>query len=164
MRILFVFPRRDSCSCWCRVGTVAGYLRIYFVNVLNGTAWLISRCHDQSMLHKKGKKESGNSTRASVKKEMAKPRMARSAKIAELNLDPARIPERPSVTMPGTVDKIIPSPRPTQPEKAQIAVDGADHRHRDLRIENTLTDEHGDDVRLKKGAHVEVTVTAEPKV
>jgi hypothetical protein len=116
------------------------------------------------MLHKKGKKESGNSTRASVKKEMAKPRMARSAKIAELNLDPARIPERPSVTMPGTVDKIIPSPRPTQPEKAQIAVDGADHRHRDLRIENTLTDEHGDDVRLKKGAHVEVTVTAEPKV
>ena len=116
------------------------------------------------MLHTKGKKESGNSTRASVKKEMAKPRMARSAKIAELNLDIARIPEQPSVTMPGTVDKIIPSPRPTQPEKAQIAVDGADHRHRDLRIENTLTDEHGDDVSLKKGAHVEVTVTAEPKV
>ena len=94
---------------------------------------------------------------------MAKPRMARSARIAELNLDTARIPEQPSTTMPGTVDKIIPSPRPSQPEKAQIAVDGADHRYRDLRIENTLTDEHGDDVRLKKGAHVEVTVTAEPK-
>ena len=95
---------------------------------------------------------------------MAKPRMARSARIAELNLDTARIPEQPSTTMPGTVDKIIPSPRPSQPEKAQIAVDGADHRHRDLRIENTLTDEHGDDVKLKKGAHVEVTVTAESKV
>jgi hypothetical protein len=65
--------------------------------------------------------------------------------------------------MPGTVDKIIPSPRPSQPEKAQIAVDGADQRHRDLRFENILTDEHGDDVKLKKGAHVEVTVTAEPK-
>jgi hypothetical protein len=116
------------------------------------------------MFHKKGKKESGNSTRASVRKEMAKPRMARSARIAELNLDTARIPEQPSITMPGTVDKIIPSPRPTQPEKAQIAVDGADHRHRDLRIENTLTDEHGDDVSLKKGAHVEVTVKAESKV
>ena len=64
--------------------------------------------------------------------------------------------------MPGTVAKIIPSPRPSQPEKAQIAVDGADHRYRNLRIENTLTDEHGDDVRLKKGAPVEVTVTAEP--
>jgi hypothetical protein len=116
------------------------------------------------MLHKKGKKESGNSTRASVKKEMAKPRMARSARIAELNLDTARIPEQPSVAMPGTVDKIIPPLRPSQPEKAQIAVDGADHRYRDLRIENTLTDEHGDDVKLKKGAHVEVTVKAESKV
>jgi hypothetical protein len=116
------------------------------------------------MLHKKGKKESRNSTRASVKKEMAKPRMARSARIAELNQDTARIPEQPSVTMSGTVDKIIPSSRPSQPEKAQIAVDEADHRHRDLRIENTLTDEHGDDVKLKKGAHVEVTVKAESKV
>ena len=115
------------------------------------------------MPDKKGKKEPGNATRASVRKEMAKPRMARSARGAELSLDTARIPEQPSVTMPGTVDKIIPSPRPSQPEKAQIAVDSADHRHRDLRIENTLTDEHGDDVKLKKGAHVEVTVTAEPK-
>ena len=65
--------------------------------------------------------------------------------------------------MPGTVKKIIQSQRPDQPEKAQIAVAGADQRHRDLRFENTLTDEHGDDVKLKKGAHVGVTVTAEPK-
>jgi hypothetical protein len=69
--------------------------------------------------------------------------------------------------MPGTVDKIIPSRRPNHPEKAHIAVDEADHGraggYRDLRIDNTLTDENGDDVRLKKGAHVEVTVTAEPK-
>lgn len=92
---------------------------------------------------------------------MAKPRMAKSARIAELNLDTARIPEQPSVTMPGTVDKIIPSLRLNQPDRAQIAVDGADRRYRDLRIENTLTDEHGDDVSLEKGAHVEVTVTAQ---
>jgi hypothetical protein len=115
------------------------------------------------MLHKNGKKDHGNATRASVKKEMAKPRMTRSARIDELNLDTARIPEQPSVTMPGTVNKIISPSRPTQPEKAQIAVDGADHRYRDLRIENTLTDEHGDNVKLKKGAHVEVTVKAESK-
>jgi hypothetical protein len=51
-------------------------------------------------------------------------------------------------------------PRPSQPEKAEIAVDGDDSRNRTLRIENTLTDEHGDDVSLKKGAHVDVTVTA----
>lgn len=113
------------------------------------------------MLHKKTKEELGNATRASVDKEMAKPRMARSAKIAELNLDTSRIPEQPSATVPGTVDKIIPSSRPSQPEKAQIAVNGPGRRKQDLRIENALTDEHGDDVRLKKGAHVEVTVTAE---
>jgi hypothetical protein len=63
-------------------------------------------------------------------------------------------------TTPGSVDKIIPSLGPSQPEKAQIDFDRTDHRHRDLRIENALTDENGDDVRLKKGAHVEVTVTA----
>ena len=100
---------------------------------------------------------------SSVTREMGKPRMARSARIAELNLDPTRIREQPSVTIPGTVDRIIPLPRPSQPGKAQITVAEADHGYRDLRIENTLTGEHGDDVRLKKGAHVEVTVTAEPK-
>jgi hypothetical protein len=86
--------------------------------------------------------------------------MARSARIAELNLDTARNIERPSTTMPATVKKIIPSPGTNQPEKAQIAVDEAARPYRDLRIENALTDEHGDDVRLKKGAHVEITVTA----
>ena len=118
------------------------------------------------MLHKKAKQakqESGKATLVSVKKEMAKPRMARSARITELNLDTSRIAVRPSTTMPGTVDKIIPARHPSQPEEAQIAVEGADRRHRELRIENTLTDEHGDDAKLKKGAHVEVTVTAEPK-
>jgi hypothetical protein len=90
------------------------------------------------MMHKKAKKELGNATRASVTKEMAKARMARSARMAELNLDTARIPEQPSATVPGTVDKIIPSSRPSQPEKAQIAVKGPDRRKQDLRIENAL--------------------------
>jgi hypothetical protein len=112
------------------------------------------------MPHKKRKTQPDDATRASVMKEMAKPRMARSAKIAELNLDTSRNPERPSTTVPGIVNKIIPSLHTSQPEKAQIAVDGTDQRYRNLRIENTLTDEHGDDVRLKKGAHVDVTVTA----
>jgi len=112
---------------------------------------------------RKNKKDSAHATRASVRKEMAKPSMAKSAKIAELNLDTSRIVEEPSTTMPGIVEKIIPSPHPSQPEKAQIAVDGADRQHQDLRIENMLTDEHGDDVSLKKGAQVEVKVTAETK-
>jgi len=65
--------------------------------------------------------------------------------------------------MPGTVKKIVPPPRPSQHEKALIIVDGADRGYRDLRIDNILTDEHGEDVRLKKRAHVEVTVTAGAK-
>jgi hypothetical protein len=115
------------------------------------------------MSHKKSKKKPSDSTRASVSNEMAKPRMARSARIRERNLDAARIPEQPRTTMPGTVDKIIPASHSTQRERAQIAVEGPDRRYRDFRIENILTDENGEDVRLEKGAHVEVTVAAEPK-
>jgi hypothetical protein len=45
-------------------------------------------------MKKKAKKDLGESTRASVKKEMAKPRMAKSARIAERNLDTTPISER----------------------------------------------------------------------
>jgi hypothetical protein len=88
---------------------------------------------------------------------MAKPRISKSARIAKLNMDASRTPAAPSTVTLGTVDKIIP-PRPSQPEKAQITVEETDHRYGDLRIENTLLDEQRDDVRLKKGAHVEVAV------
>lgn len=115
------------------------------------------------MPHKKTKENSDDARRASVKMEMAKPRMTRSARIAELNLNTARNPEQPSVSMPGTVEKIISPPRPAQPEIAQIAVDGPDQQYQDLRIEYALIDEHGDDAKLKRGAHVEITVTADPK-
>jgi hypothetical protein len=111
------------------------------------------------MLRKKKIKEPGAATQARVKKEMAEPRMARSARIGQLNLDTTRIPEQPSTSMPGTVNKIIPSRRPSQPENAQIIVDGPDQRSQGLRIENTLTDQNGDEVRLKKGTQVEVTIT-----
>ncbi len=69
--------------------------------------------------------------------------------------------EKPSVTLPGTVEKIIEPVHPSMPEKAEIAVHGADQLYQEIRIENTLTDERGDEVHLKKGAHVEVTVEAE---
>ena len=70
------------------------------------------------------------------------------------------IVEKPSVTLPGTVEKIIAPVHPSMPEKAEIAVHGADELYQEIRIENTLTDEQGDEVRLKKGARVEVTVEA----
>jgi hypothetical protein len=70
--------------------------------------------------------------------------------------------EKPSTTLPATVERIIKPVVPNEPEKAQIAVEGADHLYRELRIENTLTDEHGDTVKLKPGAEVEVTIAAGP--
>ncbi len=42
-------------------------------------------------MKKKAKKELGDATRASVKKEMAKPRIAKSARPEEINLAAARI-------------------------------------------------------------------------
>lgn len=70
--------------------------------------------------------------------------------------------EKPSTTLPATVERIIESPHPSLPEKVQIAIEGADHLYRELRIENTLTDENGDKVQLKPGAEVEVTIEADP--
>ena len=71
--------------------------------------------------------------------------------------------ENPSTTLRGTVEKIIPSAVPSEPERAQIAIEGADDLYKELRIENTLTDADGNDVHLKRGAKVDVTVKAEPK-
>jgi hypothetical protein len=71
--------------------------------------------------------------------------------------------ERPNTSMPGTVKKIIKPVHPDLPEKAEIAVDGADELYREIRIENTLKDDQGNEVQLKAGAQVEVTVEADPK-
>jgi hypothetical protein len=71
--------------------------------------------------------------------------------------------EKPSTTKPGTVKKIIKPVHPDLPEKAEIAVEGADELYREIRIENTLKDDQGKEVQLKPGAQVEVTVEAEPQ-
>ena len=113
-------------------------------------------------MNNKHKKELSNKTLVGVQTEMALPRMSKSARMAELNLDTARIPEQPRTVMPGAVHQLIPS-TPSQPEKAQIAIQG-DPGYRELRIENTLADEHGDEVKLKKGARVEITIAAKPDV
>jgi len=68
--------------------------------------------------------------------------------------------EKSSTILPGTVEKIIKSPYSDEPEKAQISVEGADHLYREIRIDNILTNENGDEVSLKRGAHVDVTVEA----
>ncbi|HMI50624.1 MAG TPA: hypothetical protein VK525_03870 [Candidatus Saccharimonadales bacterium] len=112
------------------------------------------------MGHKTRTAKLGNPTVANVRKEMAKPRVTRSARRDALDRDTTRVPEPPRTTVPGNVEKIIPSGGTSKPEKAQIATDETSGPHRDFRIENTLTDEHGEDVKLRKGARVEVTVTA----
>lgn len=66
-------------------------------------------------------------------------------------------------TKPGTVEKIIKSPYPEEPEKAQIAVEGADDLYKEIRIENAFENEKGEKVKLKVGAHVDVTVEADSK-
>jgi hypothetical protein len=71
--------------------------------------------------------------------------------------------KKPKITRPGTVEKIINSPIPHEPEKAEIAVEGADHLYREIRIENTLQDENGEKVKLKVGAQVDVTFEADIK-
>jgi hypothetical protein len=71
--------------------------------------------------------------------------------------------ENASTTLVGTVEKIIKPRVPSEPERAQIVVEGADHLYKELRIENTLTDAGGNEVQLKPGAKVDVTVEAEPQ-
>jgi len=74
--------------------------------------------------------------------------------------NPASNPASASVTLDGTVEKIIQSPHPSVPEKAQIGIERADELYREVRIENVLINEHGKKVALKEGAKVDVTVSA----
>jgi hypothetical protein len=71
--------------------------------------------------------------------------------------------KKSAVKLPGTVEKIIPTSCSSEPEKAEIAVDGADPLYKEIRIENTLQNEEGQEVSLKPGAQVEVTIEAEPE-
>jgi len=70
---------------------------------------------------------------------------------------------KPAATKLGTVKKIIESPYPEIAEKAEISIDGCEPLYQELRIENKLTDEKGNEVKLKQGAHIDVTVVADPK-
>ena len=66
---------------------------------------------------------------------------------------------KPKVTKPGVVEKIIKSKY--EPEKAQIAIEDADHLYREIRINNELEDEKGEKVKLKLHAEVDVVVEAD---
>ena len=61
----------------------------------------------------------------------------------------------------GTIEKIIKPLTPSQPEKAQIDIHGADDLYREIRIDNEVIDENGEKASLKPGAEVDVTVEAD---
>jgi len=69
--------------------------------------------------------------------------------------------KKPKTVKPGKVQKVLKSAHPDGPEKAEIVVDGADHLYQELRIENTLHDAQGTEVKLKEGAKVDVVVEAD---
>ena len=71
--------------------------------------------------------------------------------------------EKPSTTLPGTVQKIIKTPNPKAPEQVEIVVENAEELYREIRVENTLVNEKGEEVSLKPGASVEVTIEANEK-
>ena len=61
----------------------------------------------------------------------------------------------------GKVQKVLKPMVPFEPEKVQISVDEADELYREIRVENVLTDENGEKVRLKLGADIDVVVEAD---
>jgi predicted DNA-binding antitoxin AbrB/MazE fold protein len=67
----------------------------------------------------------------------------------------------PRTSKPGTVEKLVKPVDPRDPEKAQINIHGAEPLYQEVRIENTLTDKDGNEVKLKEGAKVEVHIEAD---
>jgi 2',3'-cyclic-nucleotide 2'-phosphodiesterase (5'-nucleotidase family) len=69
--------------------------------------------------------------------------------------------KNPKTRKAGRVQKIIAPAHASVPEKAEIAVEGADDLYREIRIDNILEDEKGREVKLKEGAKVDVVVEAD---
>jgi uncharacterized protein YfaS (alpha-2-macroglobulin family) len=71
--------------------------------------------------------------------------------------------KKTKTTKKGRVRRVIQSPVPAVPEKAEIEIHDADDLYREIRIENELEDDKGKKVKLKQGADVDVTVEADEK-
>jgi hypothetical protein len=71
------------------------------------------------------------------------------------------MPDKGRVTLPGIVESIQ-KPRFPDTEKADIVL-GVDNFYQEIVIENTLTKKNGEEIHLKPGAEVKVTIEAGPK-
>ena len=69
--------------------------------------------------------------------------------------------KKPKSVKPGWVRKIIKPLHPSLPEKAEIEVRDADDLYKEIRIDNTLHDEHGKAVKLKEHADINVVIEAD---
>jgi hypothetical protein len=76
----------------------------YFANVRNETVSASTRWHGGCMARKNTKKKSAEATRARVRKIMARPRMTRSARIAERNLGTSPIAEESIAVIAGALE------------------------------------------------------------
>jgi hypothetical protein len=70
---------------------------------------------------------------------------------------------KPKAKKRGRVKKVIKPFHPSEPEKAEIEIEGADDLYKEIRIENTLETDQGDQVKLKEQAPVDVIVEADPE-
>ena len=71
--------------------------------------------------------------------------------------------DKPSTTLPGTVQKIIKPIDPNEQDTAEISIPKAEDLYREIRIDNVLKDEKGEEAALKEGAPVDVTIEADKK-
>lgn len=69
--------------------------------------------------------------------------------------------KKPKTKKRGRVQKILRSPHPSIPEKAEIEIEDAEHLYREIRIENTLETEEGKEVKLKENVPVDVVIEAD---
>ena len=58
----------------------------------------------------------------------------------------------------GSVKKVIESPIPSEPEKAEIVIHEAEDLYKEIRIDNVVTNEKGKQDKLKSGEDVDVIV------
>lgn len=68
-----------------------------------------------------------------------------------------------SVTLWGSVEKIIPSIGKDGSDAVQIVIEGAESLYREIRIQNLLQDGNGEAIALRPGSQVEITIKVRPR-
>ena len=61
----------------------------------------------------------------------------------------------------GTVQKVLKSSHSRDPEKVEIRIDEADDLYKEIRVENVVKDENGEEFQLNPGAKIDVVLEAD---